>query len=277
MPVNGLLAASANPISPLALDMCDVYVESATLIGQRTAEMHLALASTPDNPDFKPEPFSELYQRSIYQGMRSMARKTLRILQSKMKELPENIQEDANRLLKSETELIEQLHKIVGNKLSGSRIRCHGDYHLGQVLFTGKDFVVVDFEGDPTKRLSERRIKRSPLRDVAGMIRSFECASQTVLYNQVASTVSKEEISAIQCWAEFWSQWISTQFLGSYIKTIGQADFAMKDASEANTLLNVFLLEKAVDELAYELHNRPQWAYIPLGGILRILGEARVH
>lgn len=277
MPVNGLLAASANPISPLALDMCDVYVESATLLGQRTAEMHLALASTPDNPDFRPEAFSELYQRSIYQGMRGMARKTLRMLQSKMKELPENIREDANRLLKLEIELIAQLHKIVGHKLSGARIRCHGDYHLGQVLFTGKDFVVVDFEGDPTKRLSERRIKRSPLRDVAGMIRSFESASQTVLYNQVASTISKEEISTIQCWAEFWSQWTSTQFLGSYMKTIGQADFAMKDASETNTLLNVFLLEKAVDELAHELNNRPNWAHVPLGGILRILGEAKVR
>jgi len=271
LPLSGIVAASNNPIPDLTRDLCDSYLESAAKLGQRTAEMHLALASAPTNLEFAPEPFSELYQRSIYQGMRGLARKTLRILRGKLKELPEEIQGDAESLLLLEQELVDRFHSIVGRKLSGSRIRCHGDYHLGQVLFTGKDFMIIDFEGEPARRLSERRIKRSPLRDVAGMIRSFDYASQTVLLNQVSRIVQKEEFPAFQSWAGFWSQWTSTQFLAAYTKAIGQAEFATRGNDEVKILLDVFLLEKAVYELAYELNNRPTWVRVPLGGILRIL------
>ena len=271
MPQGGLFDASACGLSPLALDLCDVYVESALRLGQRTAEMHLALASAPENPDFAPESFSELYQRSVYQGMRGLVQKTLSLLENKLNDLPENIQDDAKHLVHSSKKLLHRLHGIVGRKLSGSRIRCHGDYHLGQVLFTGKDFVIIDFEGEPSRRLSERRIKRSPLRDVAGMIRSFEYASQTVLHNQVESMVKPDEMPEMQKWANFWSQSISTQFLGSYLKTISEAEFATKQREETSMLLDVFLLEKAVYELAYELNNRPTWVHVPLRGILGLL------
>lgn len=273
-PSGGIVAASAGTLPPLARDLGDSYLESAALLGQRTAEMHLALASAPENLDFAPEPFSELYQRSLYQGMRGLARRTLRTLRGKIKSLPEDAQDDARTLLLVEQELVDGFHSIVGRKLSGTRIRCHGDYHLGQVLFTGKDFLIIDFEGEPARRLSERRIKRSPLRDVAGMIRSFDYASQTVLLNQLSGVIQKEEFPIFQKWAEFWSQWTSTQFLSTYVKTIGQAEFATQGAEEIESLLDVFLLEKAVYELAYELNNRPTWVRVPLGGILRIL-EAR--
>lgn len=256
---------------PLARELCNSYLESAALLGQRTAELHLALASAPENPDFAPESFSELYQRSVYQGMRGLARKTLRTMHSKVKDLPEETQGDAQALLAAEQKLIDRLQSIVGRKLSGSRIRCHGDYHLGQVLFTGKDFVIIDFEGEPSRRLSERRIKRSPLRDVAGMIRSFDYASQSVLLNQITGIIQKEELPVFQEWASYWSKWASSQFLTAYLKTVGTADFATQRAEEIQALLDVFLLEKAVYELAYELNNRPTWVQVPLGGILRIL------
>ncbi|MGE0606274.1 MAG: maltose alpha-D-glucosyltransferase [Pirellulales bacterium] len=259
------------PVPQMARELCDSYLESAALLGTRTAEMHLALASSPELPDFAPEPFSELYQRSVYQGMRGLARKTLRMLRSAAKDLPEDIQEDARALLEEEHELIDRFHGIVGRKLSGSRIRCHGDYHLGQVLFTGKDFVIIDFEGEPARRLSERRIKRSPLRDVAGMIRSFDYASQTVLHNHISTIVHKEAMPEFQNWALFWSQWTSSQFLEAYVKAIGDAEFATREREEMQLLLDVFLLEKAVYELAYELNNRPAWVRVPLAGIMRIL------
>ncbi len=271
MPQGGLLAASTRPLPPLALDLCDVYIESASLLGLRTAEMHRALASAPELPDFAPEPFSELYQRSVYQGLRGLVRKTLKLLQGKFMDLQKESQDDAVQLIQSENMLLERMHRIVGEKLSGARIRCHGDYHLGQILYTGNDFLIIDFEGEPSRRLSERRIKRSPLRDVAGMIRSFDYASQSVLYNHVNGLVPKEELSDLQEWAEFWSQWISTQFLATYVKTIGDAEFATKAEGECRTLLDLFLLEKAVYELAYELNNRPSWVHIPMRGILRVL------
>lgn len=275
LPKNGLVAAAAEPLPPLARDLCNAYLESAALLGQRTGEMHLALASASENPDFVSESFSELYQRSLYQGMRSLARKTIRMLRGKISSLPAGIQSDAQALLKGEQELLLRFESIVGRKLSGARIRCHGDYHLGQVLFTGKDFVIIDFEGEPSRRISERRIKRSPLRDVAGMIRSFDYAAQTVLFNQVSAVVHKDDFPAYQGWAVFWSQWTSAQFLASYLNTVKSSSFATQGTAEVKTLLDVFLLEKAVYELAYELNNRPTWVQVPMGGILRIL-ESRI-
>jgi maltose alpha-D-glucosyltransferase/alpha-amylase len=271
-PSGHMVEAATEPLAPLVREMCGSYLESAALLGQRTAEMHIALASSPENPALAPEPFSELYQRSIYQGMRGLARRTFRVLRSKIKDLPLDSMNDAKTLLVLEQELVDRFRTIVGHKMSGTRIRCHGDFHLGQVLFTGKDFVIIDFEGEPARRLSERRIKRSPLRDVAGMIRSFDYASQSVLLNHITQIVQKEELPMFQDWARYWSKWISVQYLAAYLKTVGQAGFATQGTAEVKTLLDLFLLEKAVYELGYELNNRPTWVQVPLGGILRILG-----
>lgn len=271
MPRQETFTATCETVPPLARELCDSYLESAALLGQRTAELHLALASSSEKPDFAPEPFSELYQRSVYQGMRGLARKTLRTLRNKLKELPEEAQNDAKELLQAEQALVDRLRSIVGRKLSGSRIRCHGDYHLGQVLFTGKDFVILDFEGEPSHRLSERRIKRSPLRDVAGMIRSFDYASQSVLLSRMTGIILKEELPVFEEWAGFWSSWVSALYLAAYLKAVGNAAFATQSAEEIRTLLDVFLLERAVCELANELNLRPARAQASLRGILRIL------
>jgi maltose alpha-D-glucosyltransferase/alpha-amylase len=166
---------------------------------------------------------------------------------------------------------VDRFHSIVGSKLSGARIRCHGDYHLGQVLYTGKDFVIIDFEGEPAHRLTERRIKRSPLRDVAGMIRSFDYASQTVLHSQMANILQKEELPDFHDWARYWSLWTSTQFLAAYLNKTSGATFTAQTTDEIQLLLDVFLLEKAVYELGYELNNRPTRVRVPLAGILQIL------
>ncbi|HUE70613.1 MAG TPA: maltose alpha-D-glucosyltransferase [Pirellulaceae bacterium] len=271
LPVHGIVAQASEPTPPQVRELCNAYLESAALLGQRTAEMHLALAAAAEDPQFAPEPFSELYQRSLYQGMRSLARKTLRMLRSKLSDLPAEVQDDARTLMLAEQELVDRFRTIVGRKLGGARIRCHGDYHLGQVLFTGKDFVIIDFEGEPARRLTERRIKRSPLRDVAGMIRSFDYAAQTVLLDKISGIVQKEELPVFRDWARFWSQWVSTQFVAAYLGKVSLASFATQGAEEVKTLLDVFLLEKAVYELAYELNNRPTWVRVPLSGILRLL------
>jgi len=271
LPRKGLAQLVDQETPALAKEVCNAYLEAASLLGQRTAELHLALASATDAPEFAPEPFSELYQRSLYQAMRGLARRTFRLLRSKHKELAEDVRDDVKELLVVEQEIMDRFRSIVGGKITGARIRCHGDYHLGQVLFTGKDFVIIDFEGEPARRITERRLKRCPLRDVAGMIRSFDYASQSVLLNQLSGMVQKEQMPALHRWGGFWALWASVRFLETYLQTAGAATFLPQSREEVQTLLDAFLLEKAVYELGYELNNRPSWIRVPLQGILRIL------
>jgi maltose alpha-D-glucosyltransferase/alpha-amylase len=141
------------------------------------------------------------------------------------------------------------------------------------VLYTGKDFVLIDFEGDPARPLSERRIKRSPLRDVAGMLRSFHYAAYTALFHQTQKGVLNshpEGVALLEPWAQSWCQWVSAVFLKAYFGSAGAADFVPRNRSDLQTLLDGFLLEKALYELSYELHTRPDWVYLPLHGIVQL-------
>jgi maltose alpha-D-glucosyltransferase/alpha-amylase len=156
-------------------------------------------------------------------------------------------------------------------KISAARIRCHGDYHLGQVLYTGKDFVIIDFEGEPARPLSERRIKRSPLRDVAGMIRSFHYAAHSALLHQSSLALKPENLLALERWAQFWYVWVSSSFLRCYLKGVEQTELIPDDPEQLKILLDVYLLEKAIYEIGYELNNRPHWLKVTLQGILQLL------
>jgi len=165
---------------------------------------------------------------------------------------------------------------VLGRKITAMRIRHHGDYHLGQVLYTGKDFVIIDFEGEPARPLSERRIKRSPLRDVAGMLRSFHYVTYAALPAHetygMASTQSDIRTS-LEPWARLWHLWVSTVFLKSYREVASRAPFLPRSSEELQVLLDAYILEKAVYELSYELNSRPDWVHIPLHGIVHILGQ----
>ena len=157
------------------------------------------------------------------------------------------------------------------------RIRCHGDYHLGQVLYTGKDFFIIDFEGEPARPLSERRIKRSPLRDVAGMLRSFHYAAYAALFEQEASGVyasHPESLTVLEPWARVWYLWVSAVFLKTYLEVASKAPFLPRTREELQVMLDAYLLEKAVYELGYELNSRPDWIRIPLQGISQLLDAA---
>jgi len=163
-------------------------------------------------------------------------------------------------------------HTILGRTVPAMRIRCHGDYHLGQVLYTGKDFVIVDFEGEPARTLNERRLKRSPLVDVAGMLRSFDYAVHTVLFGAAgAEVIRPEDVPVLTPWARFWQQWASSAFLRAYLQQVADAPLVPRAREELARLLDVLLLEKNTYELGYELNNRPHWVRIPLAGILRTL------
>jgi maltose alpha-D-glucosyltransferase / alpha-amylase len=155
------------------------------------------------------------------------------------------------------------------------RIRTHGDLHLGQVLYTGKDFVIIDFEGEPARPLSERRRKRPGLRDVAGMLRSFHYAAFGSLLEQVSSgALGGRDFASMEPWARLWQEWTSWAFLKAYLETAGESPIVPKDRDELKVLLDAFVLDKAIYELGYELNSRPDWVTIPLHGIEQIAGTS---
>jgi maltose alpha-D-glucosyltransferase/alpha-amylase len=187
--------------------------------------------------------------------------------------LPEEIREEAASLLQMERSIADRQKAFLTRKLSAMKIRHHGDYHLGQVLYTGKDFVIIDFEGEPARTLGERRLKKSPLRDVAGMIRSFHYAAYLSLLKE-APTIRPEDKPVLEPWADVWYYYISGAFLKSYLEVAGSVqDLIPKDVEELETMLKSYLLDKAIYELGYELNNRPDWVMIPIRGIHHILEE----
>jgi maltose alpha-D-glucosyltransferase/alpha-amylase len=260
-------------VPALVLELLGSYAEPARLLGERTAGLHLALASDPETPDFAPEPVPPQYQRSLYQAVRSLGAKAFQTLRQQLGELPEEVRAEAERALALEERLGVRLHSFLERKMQFQRIRCHGDYHLGQLLYTGRDFVILDFEGEPTRSLSERRLKRSALRDVAGMLRSFHYAVAHALRQ---ATVRPQDVPALEGWGRFWELWVSVVFLKAYLESAGSAAFLPRSAAELEMLLDVLVLEKALYELQYELNNRPDWVPLPLKGIGRLLegGEA---
>jgi len=266
----GMVELSGLEIPPAAQELIGPYLASAQLLGRRTGELHVALASDAKNPAFAPEPFTALYRRSLYQSLRTLADQSLALLHKRSKNLPEEIRPAAERVLGLENDIFERFRKLVEAKIGALRIRCHGDFHLGQVLFTGKDFIIIDFEGEPARTISERRIKRSPLRDVAGMLRSFSYAAVTGLHSDA---IRSEDRLPLKPWAKFWRQWVSVNYLKGYFAASREANFLPNSAADMTLMLETYLLEKAIYELAYELNNRPDWVHVPLEGILSLFEE----
>ena len=245
-----------------------IYPEKAKLLAQRTGELHLALASVPDDPLFAPEPFNAMAQRSVYQSMRALLRRNFDSLKKKLRDVPENLRDEAKEVLGTEKEILAREKRLLDRKTNAAKIRIHGDYHLGQVLSTGKDFVILDFEGEPARALSERKLKRSALRDVAGMMRSFQYAAYSALWQPA---MRSEDVPFLERWADLWYRQISSTFLQSYLHTASGAMFVPQNSDDLQILLEAYLLDKAVYEIGYELNNRPDWVIIPVRGIKHIL------
>src|SRR6266436_4010270 len=248
-----------------------VYPEKVKLLGQRTGELHLALASRGDNPAFAPEPFNAMAQRSVYQSMRTSLRRAFTFLEKKLSEVPAKFRSEAREVLAAEKEILAREKRLLDRRTNAAKIRIHGDYHLGQLVYTGKDFVILDFEGEPARPLSDRKMKRSALRDVAGMIRSFQYGAYAALWQ---AAMRKEDVPFLERWADLWYRQTSSLFLQSYLNTTSGAKFIPKDSEDLQVMLEAYLLDKAVYEIGYELNNRPSWVLIPIRGIKDILKSA---
>jgi maltose alpha-D-glucosyltransferase/alpha-amylase len=249
-------------------DLAGGYLPQARLLGRRTAELHLALSSGADDPAFAPETFTGHYRRSIYQSLRSNARTTFDLLRRRLPTLPDGVRDEARAVLALEDVLLRQARAVMERKIAMARFRIHGDYHLGQVLHTGKDFIIVDLEGEPSRSISERRFKRSPLRDLAGMIRSFEYAAAYAVRHGPMRT---GDIPGLRPWGRLWQRWVSASFLRGYLEASADAPYLPKGAEGFSAMLDFYLLDKATYELRYELNNRPEWVPIPLEGVRRLL------
>lgn len=270
--MESLLELARRGPPPSAEDSISPYLQSAELLGRRTAEMHLALAAETGNPRFTPEPFTQLYQRSLYQGLRNQVGQALQLLENRLDAVPADTRRDAELVLASKQEFLERFRPLVEQTIAATRIRCHGDYHLGQVLATGDDFAIIDFEGEPARTIGERRLKASPLRDVSGMLRSFDYACHAAQSEQFAGVVMAEQDRLLlDHWVQFWVTWTSAAYLRSYLAVAEGVSFLPPDEQSLQVLLDAYLCEKALYELQYELNNRPGWAHIPLKGLSRLL------
>jgi len=248
------------------------FLATVELLAQRTAEMHVTLASDPADPRFAPEPFSALYQRSLVQSVRNLGRSVLHRLRRRLRTLPEAVQADAQKAIGLEAEILKRSRAAFETRLRSKRIRYHGNYHLGRVLYTGRDFVMLFFEGEPGRSLAERRIKRSPLRDVASMLRSFHYVTAHALSGRVSSgAVRAEDIPVLEPALRAWRAWVGAAFLRRYLQTAAGQPFAPASPEELRASLTGFLLERTLHEIGYELEQRPEWVTIPLSELLDLM------
>jgi maltose alpha-D-glucosyltransferase/alpha-amylase len=252
-------------------ELMGAYLAEAELLGKRTAEMHLALASEPADPVFAPQPLSTLQQRSTYQSIRSTVRTSLSMLRRRKPQLRPEDADLIDRAVGAEKEILDRLKAITAEKIRCDRIRIHGDYHLGQVLFTGKDFYIIDFEGEPQRPLSQRRLKRLSLRDVAGMVRSYHYAIVMALHQVAEAGIDEETHAVLDQWANAIHSWLAASLLSGYLETVDGSRIIPADPGHVRLLLDALIVEKAAYELEYEVNNRPSWVAIPLQGILNTL------
>jgi maltose alpha-D-glucosyltransferase/alpha-amylase len=236
------------------------YLITIRTLAKRTAELHQALSTHTGRADFDPEPIGRADTDAYRQRALGEARTALSLLKATLDQLPTADRDKAGEVLALQDKLIARLEAAANQPSQGQKIRIHGDYHLGQVLVTRNDFVIVDFEGEPGHTLEERRAKQSPLRDVAGMLRSFSYVEHSALRSVAHDEVEFTKLAPL---AKAWKAEVRNAFLAAYEETArGPA------LTPGRGLLGLFELEKALYELRYELTNRPTWAGIPLQGIL---------
>jgi maltose alpha-D-glucosyltransferase / alpha-amylase len=275
-PQEPLLNLAERAIPEEAKQRIGPYLDCAALLGIRTAELHLALASGSD-PAFAAEPSDAHCQHELGLAASELMSRVFQSLADRVAGLPQDTQEKARSLLAAEPKLRQIFTKFESSSISAMRTRIHGDYHLGQVLYTGEDFVIIDFEGEPARSLQERRKKRSPLQDVAGMLRSFEYAAYAPLLMDSPALANfhkdpEERLALFEPQAAYWKAWVSAAYLRAYLEKAGTAAFVPQTRAKLGLLLDFYVLDKALYEVGYELNSRPSWLPIPVNGITRLLG-----
>lgn len=257
------------PTGPLDDALIGSYHEAAATLGRQTAELHLALSAPLGEADFEPERLEQEDAAHVAESTRVRARRALAQLSARVADLPPSIAARARMLIGAQPRLFGRLDALETARIDAVRTRVHQDYHLGQTLWTGRDYVILDFEGEPLRPLADRRLKRSPLTDVAGMLRSYSYAAWSGLF--AWSRARGRDPQRGERWASLWEAKASAAFVEAYRARAGAAPFVPADETQHETWLRGLMLEKAVYELEYELNNRPDWVPVPIEGLLRLL------
>ena len=258
-------ASAEQEMSQAARDHVGIYLESAAGLGRATANMHLALAAPTTDPRFAPEPLAHQDIRDLLDDLRRKMANVFEILRDGIAKLPDEFVDRAAFILSRRRGVLDRFRDLENQNIVAQRTRIHGDYHLGQVLRVRTDYVILDFEGEPARPLAERRAKQSPLKDVAGMLRSFSYAAYAALLNYTARHPG--DFDKLEPWAWLWERSTTSEFLRAYLETAAGAPFLPARGENFQKLLDAYVLDKALYELLYELDNRPTWVGIPLIGI----------
>jgi maltose alpha-D-glucosyltransferase/alpha-amylase len=270
-PDNGSIMPRLATLNDVPTDLDDLigsYLAVVPLIAKRTAHLHRALASNTSDPAFNPESFSPLSRRSTYQRMRTLTVSVTSALRRRFEEVCPELRSEAQALVARQDEAVRVFRQIMDHPVAAQRIRCHGNLHLGQVLHVGDDVVLIDFEGEPGRPLYERRLKRSPLQDVATMVRSFHYAAHAALQKGVGRRLGPNRILP---WLRHWQRRTAALFLGTYVDEIRETSLLPSELADTQLLLDAHLLERAYYELGFELNHRSRWVRAPLLDIPALL------
>ena len=248
------------------------FIDAARLLGRRTGELHNALGQPTADPAFAPEPCSTSYLLQRTEAMQRSTTQAMALLRGRLSTLSPSDREQGETVLELERAIHDRMESLNRAPLTAMRIRCHGDYHLGQVLYTGEDFIIIDYEGEPARPLAERRSKHLPIVDLAGMIRSFHYAAHVALRQR--SQLGTPRTPSLESWAEQWYRSVRATFLTGYRAVAGTTAFSPRSEQEFDLLLDLHLLDKAIYELTYELNNRPEWVALPLMGIIQCMDSS---
>jgi maltose alpha-D-glucosyltransferase/alpha-amylase len=243
--------------------------DQASLIGLRTAEMHLGLASGPGK-DFKPEEYSLHYQRSVFSSMQALIRESIQTLEKNLDKLSEETRQEVQFLSDNRNTILEAARKIYQKKFDIWKTRTHGSYSLRKLLMSGKDIVIQDFGGKPMKSYSARRLKRSPLRDIAEMVISFHYVAYEGFF--ASHQIHKEELRSLLPFAELWAHYIAGFFLKAYFEKVQGTALVPKEKKDLETVLNTFLIEKSLTHFVDNIHTKPDFVMVPLHIIRSVLG-----
>jgi len=256
---------------PLIRWVGDKFFSQIEQLAKRTAEMHVALGSDSRDTAFVPQRFNGDYEVWLKNRLIYQFQNRLNTIENNFHKLTGESLEMAQEFLSRKKEIRRRFLDFNWTKLKSERIRIHGDYHLGQILVQKDDFYIIDFEGEPESTIRDRKVKQPPIKDVAGILRSFHYAIYSVILNNPDKyKIDKEEAMA---YGERLYKYITGVFLSDYVNYVQQNNLNIGYVKEIEFLLKYTLLEKAVYELGYELNSRPRWAIIPLKGIISIISE----
>ncbi|HEY0758153.1 MAG TPA: maltose alpha-D-glucosyltransferase [Acidisarcina sp.] len=265
---HSVMPASAAFREQVAREHAGIYLDAAAVLGRRTGELHLALARPSSNEAFSPVVFTPEDFQSLGKDLVDHAAISFDLLKESLSQLPDDVVESAGLVLSRRRIIFDRLRQLGALDVRTLKTRVHGDYHLGQVLRVRSDFVILDFEGEPARTLAERRAKQSPLKDVAGMLRSFTYAAFAALMKYTSRR--PEDYEQLEPWARLWDEAVGAEFLRAYRETVAGSDVVPEEPQAFQKMLDGYVLDKALYELTYELNNRPAWVGIPIKGILSL-------